>query len=61
MNFTVNGEQVDLLGEAIQISNLENLEQIQSGDQVTLTGIQDGDEVSELFFRFHQNVKKCFL
>jgi len=45
MNFTVNGEQVDLLGEAIQISNLENLEQIQSGDQVTLTGIQDGDEV----------------
>ena len=52
MNFTVNGEQVDLLGEAIQISNLE---QIQSGDQVTLTGIQDGDEVSELFFRF-QNV-----
>ena len=52
MNFTVNGEQVDLLGEAIQISNLENLEQIQSGDQVTLTGIQDGDEVSKLFFRF---------
>jgi len=31
MNFTVNGEQVDLLGEAIQISNLE---QIQPGDQV---------------------------
>ena len=32
MNFTVNGEQVDLLGEAIQISNLE---QIQPGDQVS--------------------------
>jgi len=31
MNFTVNGAQVDLLGEAIQISNLE---QIQPGDQV---------------------------
>ena len=35
MNFTVNGEQVDLLGEAIQISNLEQ--------------IQPGDQVSELF------------
>ena len=36
MNFTVNGEQVDLLGEAIQISNLEQ--------------IQPGDQVSELFY-----------
>ena len=35
MNFTVNDEQVDLLGEAIQISNLEQ--------------IQPGDQVSELF------------
>ena len=38
MNFTVNGAQVDLLGEAIQISNLEQ--------------IQPGDQVSELFFKF---------
>ena len=46
MNFTVNGEQVDLLGEAIQISNLEQ--------------IQPGDQVSELFSwnQFHENFVK---